>query len=67
MTSRDSAIVARFGSAQLKRLLKLAEWGSRERIVSSDVVERFGVSKATAKRDLAWLRRNGIVRGYRLD
>ncbi len=63
--SPEAKVIAAFGSPQLKRLLQIAKWGAQERITTSDVRERYGVSRATAKRDMAWLRKNGLVKGWR--
>ena len=65
MTMCEAKIIAAFGSPQLKRLIVLARWGAHERITTTDVRHRFGVSSATAKRDMAWLRKHGLVKGYR--
>ena len=63
--SPEAEVIAEFGSPQLKRLLQIAKWGAHERITTTDVRHRFGVSIATAKRDMAWLRKHGLVKGYR--
>lgn len=61
----EAAIVRDLATDQIRRLFVIARWGSYYRVSSVDVVRRFGVSPATAKRDLRYLRKRGFILPYR--